>query len=82
MVGTLVYMAPELLRREASTTASDVYSLAISLNQMLTQCIPYSDVRCSSCKHADRLQPAGSGVLHQGRAAAARQSPRSPKGAC
>ncbi len=45
MVGTLVYMAPELLRREASTAASDVYSLAISLNQMLTQCIPYSDVR-------------------------------------
>lgn len=51
MVGTLVYMAPELMRRQASSPASDVFSLAICLNEMLTGCVPYSDVRslCAAC---------------------------------
>ena len=55
MVGTLVYMAPELMRREASSPASDVYSLAICLNEMLTGCVPYSDVRSKSRMLGDSL---------------------------
>jgi serine/threonine protein kinase len=31
MVGTLVYMAPEILRKELHTKKSDVYSFGISL---------------------------------------------------
>jgi len=42
MVGTLVYMAPELMCRQASTPASDLYSLAITVNEMVTGCVPFS----------------------------------------
>ena len=45
MVGTLVYMAPELLRRTMWGTASDIYSLAITINEVMTGCVPFSDVR-------------------------------------
>jgi serine/threonine protein kinase len=55
MVGTLVYMAPELMRRQASSPASDVFSLAICLNEMLTGCVPYSDVRSLCCMLGDSL---------------------------
>jgi serine/threonine protein kinase len=48
MVGTLVYMAPELLRRQPWSAASDMYSLAITLNELLTGCVPFSDVRTTS----------------------------------
>ena len=46
VVGTLPYMAPELLRsvRGAKYTCScDVYSLGITINEVLTQTVPYSD---------------------------------------
>jgi len=45
MVGTLVYMAPELLQRKSWGTGSDIYSLAITLNELVTGCVPFSDVR-------------------------------------
>ena len=46
VVGTLPYMAPELLRSvrgAAYARACDVYSLAITVNEVLTQTVPYSD---------------------------------------
>jgi serine/threonine protein phosphatase PrpC len=46
VVGTLPYMAPELLRSvrgAAYARACDVYSLGITLNEVLTQTVPYSD---------------------------------------
>lgn len=49
VVGTLPYMAPELLRRGGTSSAAadfrpcDVYSLAITANEILTRCIPYAD---------------------------------------
>ena len=46
VVGTLPYMAPELLRSvrgAAYSRACDVYSLAITFNEVLTQTVPYSD---------------------------------------
>jgi len=46
VVGTLPYMAPELLRSvrgAAYTRACDVYSWAILANEVLTQRVPYSD---------------------------------------
>jgi serine/threonine protein kinase len=45
MVGTLVYMAPELLERRPWSTGSDIYSLAITMNEIVTGCVPFSDVR-------------------------------------
>lgn len=49
MVGTLVYMAPELLQRRPWSADSDVYSLAITLNEVVTGCVPFSDVRYRTC---------------------------------
>lgn len=46
VVGTLPYMAPELLRSVRGAEykrACDVYSLAITINEVLTQTVPYSD---------------------------------------
>ena len=56
MVGTMVYMAPELLAKNPFTFASDIYSFGISLNETLTGTVPYSDVqRCEDdlqvCTH-------------------------------
>lgn len=43
MVGTLEYMAPEILTKQGHTRKSDVYSLAILINQVITGVFPYSD---------------------------------------
>ena len=46
VVGTLPYMAPELLRSvrgAAYARACDVYSFGITANEVLTQTVPYSD---------------------------------------
>eukprot|EP00899_Mesostigma_viride_P022588 jgi/Mesvir1/3513/Mv11990-RA.1 len=43
MVGTLQYMAPEVLFRQVATAKSDIYSLAITLNEMCTGTVPFSD---------------------------------------
>uniref|UniRef100_A0A7S4B6K8 Protein kinase domain-containing protein n=1 Tax=Chrysotila carterae TaxID=13221 RepID=A0A7S4B6K8_CHRCT len=46
VVGTLPYMAPELLRSvrgAAYTRACDVYSFAIVMNEVATQRVPYAD---------------------------------------
>ncbi|PNH05269.1 Protein kinase and PP2C-like domain-containing protein [Tetrabaena socialis] len=44
MVGTLEYMAPELLLRTAPPSrASDVYAWAVTVNEMATGIVPFSD---------------------------------------
>uniref|UniRef100_A0ACD5WVQ9 Uncharacterized protein n=2 Tax=Avena sativa TaxID=4498 RepID=A0ACD5WVQ9_AVESA len=51
MVGTLIYMAPEILRKDLHTEKSDVYSFAISVNELLTGVVPYTDLRAEAQAH-------------------------------
>ena len=43
LVGTLAYIAPEVLMRVVSTYASDVYSSGITFNEIATRVEPYAD---------------------------------------
>uniref|UniRef100_A0A7S1XG84 PPM-type phosphatase domain-containing protein n=1 Tax=Compsopogon caeruleus TaxID=31354 RepID=A0A7S1XG84_9RHOD len=45
MVGTLVYMAPEVLRGSPHDTPADVYAFGITINEIAAACVPYVD-RC------------------------------------
>ncbi|KAI7739729.1 hypothetical protein M8C21_000495, partial [Ambrosia artemisiifolia] len=51
MVGTLIYMAPEVLRKEIHTEKSDVYSFGITINELLTGVVPYTDLRTEAQAH-------------------------------
>ncbi|XP_062201220.1 protein kinase and PP2C-like domain-containing protein isoform X2 [Phragmites australis] len=51
MVGTLIYMAPEILRKDIHTEKSDVYSFAISINELLSGVVPYTDLRAEAQAH-------------------------------
>ncbi|OAY69556.1 Protein kinase and PP2C-like domain-containing protein [Ananas comosus] len=51
MVGTLIYMAPEILRKDIHTEKSDIYSFAISINELLTGVVPYTDLRAEAQAH-------------------------------
>ncbi|KAL8261620.1 hypothetical protein R6Q59_025669 [Mikania micrantha] len=51
MVGTLIYMAPEVLRKEVHTEKSDVYSFGITINELLTGVVPYTDLRTEAQAH-------------------------------
>lgn len=51
MVGTLIYMAPEILKKETHTEKSDVYSFAVSVNELLTGVVPYTDLRAEAEAH-------------------------------
>lgn len=42
-VGTLEYMAPEVLQKQPHTKASDMYAFAITLNELASQAFPFSD---------------------------------------
>ena len=43
MVGTLEYMSPETLQKQPPTDKSDVWALAVTLNEVATGTFPYSD---------------------------------------
>lgn len=43
MVGTLVYMAPEVLKGHPHSFAADVYAFAITVNEMATCAVPFVD---------------------------------------
>lgn len=44
MLGTLEYMAPEILMKSApASPASDVFALSVTVNEMLAKTAPYSD---------------------------------------
>uniref|UniRef100_A0A2N9EGY7 Protein-serine/threonine phosphatase n=1 Tax=Fagus sylvatica TaxID=28930 RepID=A0A2N9EGY7_FAGSY len=51
MVGTLIYMAPEILKKDIQTEKSDVYSFGISINELLTGVVPYTDLRAEAQAH-------------------------------
>ncbi|XP_024037571.1 protein kinase and PP2C-like domain-containing protein isoform X2 [Citrus clementina] len=51
MVGTLIYMAPEILKKEIHSEKSDVYSFGISINELLTGVVPYTDLRAEAQAH-------------------------------
>ncbi|KAF5176296.1 kinase and PP2C-like domain-containing protein [Thalictrum thalictroides] len=51
MVGTLIYMAPEILKKEIHSETSDVYSFGISINELLTGVVPYTDLRAEAQAH-------------------------------
>lgn len=42
-MGTLEYMAPEVLQRRPHSTWSDVYALAVVVNELVTATVPFSD---------------------------------------
>lgn len=43
MMGTLEYMAPETLQKQPPSHKSDVWALAVLLNELATGTFPYSD---------------------------------------
>lgn len=43
MVGTLVYMSPEVLQGQPHSFAADVYAFAITINEMATCAVPFVD---------------------------------------
>lgn len=51
MVGTLIYMAPEILKKEIHTEKSDVYGFAVTVNELLTGVVPYTDLRTEAQAH-------------------------------
>ncbi|KAL1220108.1 Protein kinase and PP2C-like domain-containing protein [Cardamine amara subsp. amara] len=51
MVGTLIYMAPEILKKEMCTEKSDIYSFGILINELLTGVVPYTDLRAEAQAH-------------------------------
>ncbi|CAE6042063.1 unnamed protein product [Arabidopsis arenosa] len=51
MVGTLIYMAPEILRKDMCTEKSDIYSFGILINELLTGVVPYTDLRAEAQAH-------------------------------
>ncbi|XP_057972076.1 protein kinase and PP2C-like domain-containing protein isoform X2 [Malania oleifera] len=51
MVGTLIYMAPEILKKEIHSEKSDVYSFGVSINELLTGIVPYTDLRAEAQAH-------------------------------
>ncbi|GLJ11956.1 hypothetical protein SUGI_0180940 [Cryptomeria japonica] len=51
MVGTLIYMAPEVLKKEIHTKKSDIYSFAITINELVTGVVPYTDRRTEAQAH-------------------------------
>ncbi|XP_044468569.1 protein kinase and PP2C-like domain-containing protein isoform X2 [Mangifera indica] len=51
MVGTLIYMAPEILKNEVHTEKSDAYSFGILINELLTGVVPYTDLRAEAQAH-------------------------------
>ena len=42
-VGTLEYMAPEVLLKQPTTAASDVYAWAVTVNEIATGVFPFAD---------------------------------------
>ncbi|KAI5064100.1 hypothetical protein GOP47_0020770 [Adiantum capillus-veneris] len=51
MVGTLLYMAPEVLRKQVQTEKSDVYGFAVTINELATGVLPYTDRRTEAQAH-------------------------------
>lgn len=57
VIGTISYMAPEIIRQRKATTKSEIYSLGIVLYQMLTGKLPFvnSDINTLAMMHVNDL---------------------------
>ena len=67
VVGTPSYMAPELARGGASSTATDIYSLGAVLYEMLTGLPPFkSSTALETIRHASEDEPRKPRVLVKG----------------
>jgi serine/threonine protein kinase len=49
MAGTLEYMAPEVLQKRPASHASDVYALAITVNELATGALYWMYCCCTGC---------------------------------
>ena len=57
--GTLNYMAPELLRREATDERIDIFSFGATSFEFLTRRLPFDDANISMATMMQRDQPGG-----------------------
>lgn len=57
VMGTLAYMAPEQVRGEPATFASDVYSVGVILYQLLTSKVPHEASSISELMHQIQCDP-------------------------
>lgn len=69
-MGTLEYMAPEVLLKEAGGFPSDIYAFAVTVSELATGTFPFSD--CTSDN------PKAHTVLEMGYGRSADQLPRRP----
>ena len=79
-LGTVIWTAPEVLRNEPWVAASDVYSFAIVLVEMLTRKLPYGGIHLFAVplKVAEGYRPPLSASEEGAEAGGAVESPTPP----
>ena len=68
-IGTLIYMAPEVIFEQKYTSKCDVYSLGITLYEMYTRRRPYEGMNKEGLVekiHKDGLRPVMGNELDEG----------------
>ncbi|KAI7839657.1 hypothetical protein COHA_006466 [Chlorella ohadii] len=82
MVGTLEYMSPEVLLGSPASCASDVFALAVTLNELATGMVPYSDCTRDNPLAHTVLEMAGDAEMLDAEAAEADFTGGSPSSSC
>jgi serine/threonine protein kinase len=60
LAGTPAYMAPEVIKGEAATTACDIYALGLVMYEMVTGCLPFradTPMQCAVKRLGERPVP-------------------------